>query len=406
MPLTQNLATTAAPPANRQSYNYALAYLRAFLVLLVVAHHSALAYFPIAPPAPASLLVQPPWWQAFPVNDPHKWQLSLLFVSFNDTFFMALMFLLSGLFVSSSLGRKGVSRFLGDRLLRLGVPFLIVAGIVAPLAYYPTYLKTLHPAGAVGYAHQWLALGRWPSGPGWFLWVLLVFDIIAASLFILAPSWPKACVRALSPVFNRPITLFAGLVLISAVAYIPMAFAFNPLSWATFGPFTFQTSRILHYFIYFLVGVLAGSYGTSQGIFAPGGKLACHWPLWAVAALACFAVVTVLTLISLSSPAHSIPLRIAINSAFVLSCAATSFAFLALFLRFANTQSPISTSLAANSYGIYVLHYAFVSWVGYALLPADMAGVAKFAIAVVCAVTLSWATSAVLRRIPVFARIL
>src|SRR5215467_13007348 len=44
---------------------------------------------------------------------------------FNDTFFMALMFLLSGLFVWPSLERKGSARFLRDRTLRLGVPFAV-----------------------------------------------------------------------------------------------------------------------------------------------------------------------------------------------------------------------------------------------------------------------------------------
>lgn len=406
MSSTQALPLSATPAAAGQGYNFALGYLRAFLVLLVVAHHSALAYLLIAPPAPASLLVQPPWWQAFPVVDAHKWPFSLLFVSFNDNFFMALMFLLSGLFVSSALARKGVSRFLGDRFLRLGAPFLVIAAIVAPLAYYPTYLKTLDPTGLTGYAHQWLALGRWPSGPAWFLWVLLAFDAIAAILFALAPKRCESAGRFLSPVLNQPITLFACLALLSAAAYVPMALIFHPLSWTTAGPFTFQTSRILHYFVYFLVGVVAGSRGIDNGILAPSSKLARCWPLWMLVALACFAAVSVLTVASQWSPAHPLLLQVAIDGSFALSCAAISFAFLALFLRFANIRSRVFSSLTVNSYGIYALHYAFVSWLGYALLPAAMPGSAKFAIATVSAVLLSWATSAALRCIPAIARIL
>jgi len=74
--------------------------------------------------------------------DPHRWNGFLYFVAFNDLFFMSLMFFLSGLFVWGSLERKGRSRYLRDRLLRLGVPFLAVAALVAPLAYYPAYLQT------------------------------------------------------------------------------------------------------------------------------------------------------------------------------------------------------------------------------------------------------------------------
>ena len=53
-----------------------------------------------------------------------------------------------GLFVSDSIQRKGVGRFPRDRLLRLGLPLVVAAAIVAPLAYYPTYL--LMPALAGG----------------------------------------------------------------------------------------------------------------------------------------------------------------------------------------------------------------------------------------------------------------
>lgn len=49
-----------------RSYNVSAGYLRAFVTLLVLAHHSMLAYHPYAPPPPASLVPQPRWWEAFP----------------------------------------------------------------------------------------------------------------------------------------------------------------------------------------------------------------------------------------------------------------------------------------------------------------------------------------------------
>jgi hypothetical protein len=58
-----------------------------------------------------------------PIVDPQPWAGFDVLAIFNDTFFMALMFLLSGLFVWPSLERKGGARFLRDRILRLGVPF-------------------------------------------------------------------------------------------------------------------------------------------------------------------------------------------------------------------------------------------------------------------------------------------
>src|SRR4051794_20867349 len=141
MSAARTLPVTAASAAPVARYNNAIGYLRAFLVVLVIAHHAALAYHPFAPPPAASLAAQPRWWQAFPVIDSQRWQGSLLLVGFNDTFFMSLMFFLSGLFVWQGLQRKGSAGFLRDRLLRLGVPFVAAVAILAPLAYYPTYLQ-------------------------------------------------------------------------------------------------------------------------------------------------------------------------------------------------------------------------------------------------------------------------
>ena len=42
--------TRSEAQSGKPHYNYALGYLRGFLVLLVVAHHAMLAYHPFAPP--------------------------------------------------------------------------------------------------------------------------------------------------------------------------------------------------------------------------------------------------------------------------------------------------------------------------------------------------------------------
>ncbi len=95
-PRTSGPILTNAPSAQ---YNVAIGYLRAFITVLVVAHHAALAYHPFAPPSPATLVAQPRWWQAFPVVDSQRWSGFGWLVGFNDVFFMSLMFFLSGLFV-------------------------------------------------------------------------------------------------------------------------------------------------------------------------------------------------------------------------------------------------------------------------------------------------------------------
>ena len=405
MTLTEKatIATRTAPAAAK--YSYPIGYLRGFIVALVVAHHSALAYHPFAPPPPATLIAQPRWRTAFPIVDHARWSAATLFVGFNETFFMSLMFFLSGLFFWQSFIRKGSTKFLRDRLLRLGLPFLIAAAVFAPLAYYPTWLQISRHASNTGFWHQWLGLGQWPAGPVWFVWVLLAFDCIAALLFTLAPKFGDALSHITSRLSSHPIVFFASLVALSALVYIPMAIVFTPLAWTAFGPFAFQTSRIVHYFVYFLMAVGVGSKGLTRGLLAPDGKLARRWPLWTIAALVVFALNAALTVAVLTSHAQSPAWAIAQDAGFVLSCAAISFAFLALFTRFVKSRSAIFDSLSANSYAIYLVHYIFVSWLQYALLPISLPGYAKFAIVFSGALGLSWATAAALRRIPAVARI-
>src|SRR5450755_5199936 len=80
---------------------------RTFITLLVVIHHSAVNY------------------TRFGNGDRMRWLGFDLVVLFNDSFFMACMFFISGLFVRDSLSRRGPANFLASRTRRLGVPFLI-----------------------------------------------------------------------------------------------------------------------------------------------------------------------------------------------------------------------------------------------------------------------------------------
>src|SRR5256885_8803037 len=96
---------------------------RTFITLLVIIHHSAVNY------------------THFGSGDKMRWLGFDLVVLFNDSFFMACMFLISGLFAHDSLTRKGSAVFLRARAWRLGIPFLVSIFVLMPLAYYPTFLR-------------------------------------------------------------------------------------------------------------------------------------------------------------------------------------------------------------------------------------------------------------------------
>jgi len=393
----QPVTTTRETPS-ASTYNVALGYLRAFITMLVVAHHAVLAYHPFAPPPPASLVTQPRFWQAFPVVDAHRSTIFALFVGFNDTFFMSLMFLLSGLFVWHSLQRKDSARFVRDRLLRLGVPFLIATLLLSPLAYFPAYSQTTAQPTLAGFWQQWRSLGQWPTGPAWFLWVLLAFDCLAGTLYALQPKWVEVLSSRLSTRLRRPLLCFGALVGLSAIAYLPMVLKFTALYWTSIGPFTFQTSRIFHYLVYFLAGIVLGAHGSDRTLLQTNGALARRWIAWPVAALLVFALATVVVIVAISQPNNHRAWDLLGGLTFVLSCATSSFAFLSLFLRFAKKPRKVYDSLCQNAYGIYLLHYLFVNWAQYALLPFALPALTKGTIVFLSALLLSWGATIVLRR--------
>ncbi|HLX37249.1 MAG TPA: acyltransferase [Candidatus Binataceae bacterium] len=404
---TIDAAEQAGPRAvARPSYNVAIGYLRGFLVVMVLAHHSVLAYVVSKPPLPQSLAIPPLWWRAFPIVDSqHSIALSL-FTGFNDDFFMSLMFLLSGLFVWSSLKRKGSAAFTRDRMGRLGIPFLFAAAIVAPLAYYPTYLTT-GAHGIAGYAREWMAFGDWPTGPAWFIWLLLAFDLAVAAIFLLMPNFGDALARWTSNARQHPMRFFVGLLAASCAVYIPMAAVFGPSAWTSIGPFQFQTPRLLHYAVYFAAGIGIGAHGIDSGLLAADGILAHHWPRWTLWAMAAFvASIGFFALATTSGAAISPALLTSVGGVFYATvCASISIAFLALFVRFATRRRWLFDTISDNEYGVYLIHYAFVSWLQFAMLSAPLSAIEKGSAVFIGTLILSWMVSAAMRSIPAVSRI-
>lgn len=391
--------------AHAPGYSNFIGYLRAFLTVLVVAHHAMLAYHQFAPPPPTALNADPQMWRAFPVSDSQRWEPFTLLVGFNDIFFMSLMFFISGLFVWKSLARKGAGTFLKDRVLRLGVPYAVAVLLLSPLTYWTTYLTTPGPHSPAGFWSQLTAAGSWPPGPAWFIAVLLVFDCLAALAFMVAPGIVPKLASALSGMFRTPIRFFAVLLAASAMTYLPMVIVFGPMDWFAWGPFTVQSSRALHYLAYFALGALVGSLGIESGFLSSESKLARRWPLWSVFAVIAFVVTITVTIAAFTSGK---PQEWAISggTCFVVCCAASSFMFLALFRRYANRESRLWSSLRDNAYGIYLVHYAVVAWLQYGLLNLQLPGAVKGLIATTVGLVLSWAITSTLRRVPGVQRVL
>jgi hypothetical protein len=370
---------------------------RSFITLLVVLHHSVINY------------------THFGHGDRMRWLGFDLVVLFNDSFFMACMFFISGLFVCGSLARRQPEDFLGRRAWRLGVPFLVSILVVMPIAYYPSFMR-YHPAGTdFNFLHFWwhtLTIGPWPSGSAWFLWVLLAFDAIAALLWAVAPRAIEALGRLIYALRDRPLTAFAGFMAFTIIIYLPMRLIFSDSSWLVPGhyPLPIQTSRILLYAGYFFAGVGVGAVSLRAGVLAENGLLAKRWMVWLGFAVVSYGAILLLVythhsgLIDLNSP----PLwwHTAYGLAFATFSAAMTFTVPAVFLRFERSSFSLLDAMRPSAYGIYLLHFIPLIWLQYVVYDPAFPAFVKFAIVFTGTLSISWALTVLLRKGSVAARMI
>ncbi len=378
----------------------ALDNLRGYVILLVIAFHSSLAYLAFLPARPGRFDSPPFAWRAFPIIDTHRSVGLELFCAWQDIFLMSLFFFLSGLFVWPSLERKGALRFMAERLRRLGLPFALGVGLLMPAALYPSYLQS-GGAPAVGtYLHRLATLPLWPSGPLWFLWLLLAADLIAVLVHRVLPGWGRWLGRWSAIAGSRPAGYFARLFAVSAVAYLPLALAFTAQAWGQWGPFALQLSRPAHYAVYFAAGAGLGAGGIERGLFAPTGTLARHWRFWLALAAGSFALwLAVTSRVMAAANPVAVGLQIGDALVFVLACLGNCFGVIAATLRWAATPRGWLTQLSVNAYGMYLVHYFFVVWLQYALLPVDLPGAVKAGLVFAATSLLSWTTVTLARQL-------
>lgn len=152
----------AASTAEASIRNAAFDHVRIVLTALVVFHHVAIVYGGSGG-----------WyWREQPnASNP----VLLMFNAVNQSFFMGFFFLLAGYHTPSSYERKGVGRFLADRLLRLGLPLLVYFFVLSPF----TIALARTSRGFAFWPGWWQMTrsGKFEPGPLWFAEALLLFAV-------------------------------------------------------------------------------------------------------------------------------------------------------------------------------------------------------------------------------------
>ena len=143
-------------------------------------------------------------------------------------------------------------------------------------------------------------------------------------------------------------------------------------------------------------------------MLAGNGALAKRWMVWLTFAFAFYGAILLLVyahhnwLADFNSP----PLwwRTAYGLAFAMFSAAMTFTVPAVFLRFARSSLWLLDTMRPSAYGIYLLHFIFLIWLQYIVYDPAFPAFVKFAIVFTGTLSMSWALTVLLRRIPVVAR--
>ena len=382
----------AHAPAKAKPRNLSIDRARTFLTLVVLLHHAVIPY------------------TYFGHTDPTEWIGFDMIVLANDSFFMAMFFFLSGLFVWPGLGHKTLPTFLGDRMLRLGLPFVVAALTLIPIAYYALALRQTPDLTFSAFWWKTVTVGPWPSGPIWFVWVLLAFDVTASLLYRLSPTLVFPINRIAQQAFGQPIRFFLLLVVVTELAYIPPLIHFGTNHWFEFGPFSVQASRILFYAAYFFIGAGVGCANMSTGVLSPVGQLPKSRWTWLFVTLIPYALMWCMIYIKRAildnPPALPWWYHLFYGTFFVLFSAAILFAIFAFFLHSKAPGPTLLDRMQGEAYGMFLVHYPIILWIQYVLFDYALPAIVKATIAFVLTVILSWAATAGLRKIPGATRVL
>ncbi|KLU62359.1 glucans biosynthesis protein C [Peptococcaceae bacterium CEB3] len=100
--------------------------LRLLMIAFVVMHHLAVTYSGVGS-----------WYYH---ESSHLGKISELwfvfYLSFQQAYFMGLLFMIAGYFAAGSYDRKGFGRFVGGRFKRLVIPSLIYMAVITPFIEY------------------------------------------------------------------------------------------------------------------------------------------------------------------------------------------------------------------------------------------------------------------------------
>jgi glucan biosynthesis protein C len=398
MTIKEGLQPTENPPGQaatgRTSRLFFIDHLRAALVILVVLHHVALVYGAGAP----FYYMEPPF------TDPLAYIVMLVFVLFNQAWFMGALFLIAGYFTPGSFDRKGSGSFLKGRLIRLGIPLIIWIFIISPISSIGYWQM---PAELTGITNP-LTWQAYPFllglGVAWFIALLLIFNFGYAAWRWLTRKRTSSLMSDPAPPSYLGIGIFIlALALVSYLLRIIIPMGKEVLDFPTI-------SYLPQYLSFFILGTVAYRRNWFRTLPNSMGIVGFVTALVAGILLFPLALSGRLFSLELTEPAGFVGNGTWESAVYALwdsiFAVGMILAAITFFRRFFSAERSLGTFLSQQSYAVYIIHIPIVVFVGVALKGIQLGPFLKFGIAAVIAVPTCFAIAYIIRKIPGVSRVL
>ncbi len=360
--------------------------LRALVIVLVVVLHGSMTYMAYAPP----------WWYVLDTQNSLFFTILVLLI---DIPIMLVLFFIAGYFALPSLVKRGPGKFVQDKFIRVGAPWLFGALLLAPPISYLIYYTRNIPMGFFQFWASDFWTKVYQQSVYWYLGVLFFFFLILAWVYRTAPRLQAAPRQVDKPTWK----LFVGFWALMSLGMVVINQFFPVDTWYTRAYIlVFQPLRVPLYIGYFGLGIYAHLRGwfTTEG-YSP--RLLPWGVVWLVSGLLYLGN---RLFVMPASPEPVLLVQVAHAALFNAFCLSSLMAGVALFRQRFDHRTPFWGSLSANSYGIYYIHPLTLFPTAYLFVSVSLPLWLKATVVILLGILLSWAVSAlVLTRLPGLRRV-
>lgn len=315
---------------------YFLDNLKAFIILLMVVFHVGMGY--------TTWDLQ--WWT---VNDIQKNMFFDFFILETDVYIMPIMFMIAGYFAPMVLVKKGIAGFWQEKAKRIVFPWIGGVVFIAPfIAYSVVFSRMDTPPNYFTFWKTGFFGPYYQQAHYWFLGILTLFFLLLTILYQLNPT----CFKKSAQKTNSTAWFFPVFSLLTAASFfIGNLFFWNDAWVNVYYVFMVQPVRLLLHLCYFGLGV----YGWKHSWFTQGGYSPRLLP-WGISASIMLFVFLAYRVTFTLMPDVPILFKVGhalTHAAFSLT---VTFALIAVFQTFFDSNAYLWRRLAANSYTIYFIH--------------------------------------------------